>query len=115
MPRYPSVSLTTESQVVKHGAVDVEALSPQLVRIRDAFLELFEGAPARSKGELHRLDVGLAVTEAGEIAFATGNTRPSLTLSLERRQRSPSTRSASAARSVPAKEPVKEPEVVEID
>lgn len=55
------------------------------------------------------------MTEAGEIAFATENTRPSLTLPLERRQRSTSTRSEGAARSMPAKEPAKDKDVVEID
>ena len=101
MLRYPIATVTADRQVVNAGWVNMDTLTEQLLPIRDAFLELFERAPAKSRGELHRLELGLAVTEQG-IAFATGDTRPSLTLTLQSRQRSPRSNAA------------KKPDVVEI-
>lgn len=107
MPRYPVV--ITQGQERIDRAVDPDALSGQVVAIRDAFLKLFNGIPARSRGELDRVEIALALTDQGDIAFATGSTTPSMTLVLRTRQRSLSrsaTRKASAT---------KEPVVVEID
>lgn len=95
MPRYPIVTLTTDEELVNRRVVDVEALGEQLVPIRDVFLKLFTGTSSRGRGELHRLELGLTLTTDGNIAFATGSTKPSLTLTLERRQYSSKTRSAS--------------------
>jgi hypothetical protein len=97
-------------QVGTRRVVDVEKLSEQLIPIRDAFLKLFEGVQAKSRGEPHRLELGLTVTEQGNIAFAIGDTRPSLTLTLESRQRPPGSRSPRSKASA-----AKKPDVVEID
>jgi hypothetical protein len=108
MTRYPIVD--PARQIDNRRLVDVEKLSEQLIPIRDAFLKLFEGVHAKSRGEPHRLELGLTVTQQGNIAFAIGDTRPSLTLTLESRHRSPSDRSPrSKARAA------KKPDVVEID
>lgn len=109
MPTYPIVTPTTERQAVKYRAVDAEALTAQLVPIRDALLKLFERAPSRSRGELHWLEVRLAVTEQGDVAFATGTATPSLTLTLGARTRSPSARPTTSRSAAATK-----PEVVEI-
>jgi hypothetical protein len=106
--RYPIVDAAR--QVGTRRLVDVEELSEQLIPIRDAFLKLFEGVQARSRGEPHRLELGLTVTGEGDLAFAVGDTRPSLTLTLEIRQRSPSNRSPRSKASAS-----KKPDVVEID
>lgn len=110
MPTYPIVTSTTERQAVKYRAVDAEALTAQLIPIRDALLKLFERVPARSRGELHSLEVRLAVTEQGDVAFATGTTTPSLSLTLGSRHRAPNTRSATSTSHAATK-----PVVVEID
>jgi hypothetical protein len=107
MPRYPVV--ITQGQERHDRAVDADALSAQVVAIRDAFLKLFNGIPARSRGELDRVEIGLALTDQGDIAFAAGNTTPSMTLVLRVRQRSLG-RSAT-----PRASATKEPVVVEID
>ena len=109
MPRYPIVKLARDDQLLNRESVDVERLNEQLIPIRDVLLKLFDGAPAKSRGELHRLELGLAVTKDGNIAFTSGTTKPSLTLTLESRPRAPSTRSTTS-RSTAAKKP----EVVEI-
>jgi hypothetical protein len=57
MNRYPTFN--TESKKLVPRAIDVETLSEQLIPIRDAFLKVFDGARARSRGELHRLELGL--------------------------------------------------------
>ena len=67
MNRYPTFN--TESKKLVPRAIDVETLSEQLIPIRDAFLKVFDGARARSRGELHRLELGLTITEQGTIAF----------------------------------------------
>jgi len=94
---YPILDLTTDGvEVVPHQRVDVEALGEQLTPIRDALLELFEGGPKEGRVSLQRLEVGLAVTRDGRIAFATGNATPSLTLTFERRSSSSGTRATKA-------------------
>ena len=50
MNRYPTFN--TESKKLVPRAIDVETLSEQLIPIRDAFLKVFDGARARSRGEL---------------------------------------------------------------
>jgi hypothetical protein len=106
MTRYQTVDAArqTGGQVV-----DVERLSEQLIPIRDAFLKLFEGVQAKSRGEPHRLELGLTVTQYGDIAFATGDARPTFTLILQGRQVAPSTRSPRP------KSGAKKSDVVEID
>lgn len=96
MPSYPIVTVATERLEVTHRAVDAEALTAQLMPIRDTLLKLFQGMPGKSRGELHRVELGLVVTQGGQVAFATGATRPSLTLTFESRPR-PSARSKPAA------------------
>jgi len=107
MTRYQIVDATTRTG---GQVVDVERLSEQLIPIRDAFLKLFEGVQAKSRGEPHRLELGLTVTQYGDIAFATGDAQPSLTLTLQSRQRSPGTRSPGSKSSA-----AKKSDVVEID
>jgi len=107
MNRYPTFN--TESKKLVPRAIDVETLSEQLIPIRDAFLKVFDGARARSRGELHRLELGLTITEQGTIAFTVGDARPTLTLTLESRPRSPSARSTAKSGAG------KQPDVVEID
>jgi len=107
MNRYPT--LDTESKKLTPRAVDVETLSEQLIPIRDALLKLFDGVRSRSRGELHRVELGLTVTEQGTIAFTIGDARPSLTLTLESRQRSPSARATSKSGAA------KKPDVLKID
>jgi len=106
MNRYPTLDM--ESKKLTPRAVDVETLSEQLIPIRDALLKLFDGVRSRSRGELHRIELGLTVTEQGTIAFTIGDARPSLTLTLESRQRSPSVRGSKSGAA-------KKPDVVEID
>ena len=101
MNRYPTFN--TESKKLVPRAIDVETLSEQLIPIRDAFLKVFDGARARSRGELHRLELGLTITEQGTIAFTVGDARPTLTLTLESRPRSPNARST--AKSAAGKQP----------
>jgi hypothetical protein len=110
MPKYPILTLTTQGQDINYGAVDVGTLTAQLMPILDALLELFQDVPAKRRGELHRLELGLAVTQQGTIAFATGDVRPSLTLTLERRQRASGTRSATSRSGA-----AKKPDIVEVD
>lgn len=106
---YPILDLTTDGvEVVPHQRVDVEGLSEQLTPIRDALLELFEGGPKKGRVSLQRLEVGLAVTRDGRIAFATGNATPSLTLTFERRP------SPSGTRTTKAKSPAKS-DVLSVD
>lgn len=107
MTRYQTVDAATQTG---GHMVDVEMLSEQLIPIRDAFLKLFEGVQAKSRGEPHRLELGLTVTQHGDIAFAIGDAQPSLTLTLESRQRSPSTRSPTSKSSA-----AKKSDIVEID
>jgi hypothetical protein len=110
MLRYPIVTLVRDDQVVDQTAVNVETLTDQLIPIRDVLLKLFQGASAKTRGELHRVEIGLALTAGGNIAFATGTTTPSLTLTLESRPRTPGTRSTTSRSSV-----AKKSDVVEID
>ena len=114
--RFPIVSVTVDGQVVRDGAVTLEELEPQLERIRDAFTGLFTSGVARAGGELRRLEVGLAVTEAGDVAFATGNLRPSVMLSFEKRYRAATTKSKAPAKRTPAKKtPDKAPLVIAVE
>jgi hypothetical protein len=89
------------------------------VAIRDAFTELFARGTAREAGELRRLEVGLVVTEAGDVAFTTGNLRPSVMMSFEKRYRAAASRSktsATAAKKAPAKKtPEKAPLVIAVE
>jgi len=107
MRAYPIVTLAGQEV---YNTVDVESLRAQLTPIIDAFVELFDGGRAKGSGELHRLELGLTVTQRGTIAFAAGNASRSLTLTFESRQRSPGTR-ATTSRSSAAKKPA----VVKVD
>jgi hypothetical protein len=91
-----SVVRTTESRSAYPRGVEVESMSEQLKPILGALLTLFDGAPAKSRGELHKLEVGLVVTADGMIAFPSEGMRPTLTLTLGTRQRAPATRSATS-------------------
>jgi hypothetical protein len=85
---YPIVELTAQgAETVPHAGVDLEHLSEQLVPLRDALLDLFEGSRPRRTVALQRVEVGLSVTRDGRVAFATGNATAALTLTFERRQR----------------------------
>lgn len=90
---YPIVELTAQgAETVPHAGVDLEHLSEQLVPLRDALLELLEGASSKRTVALQRLEVGLSVTRDGRVAFATGNATASLTFTFERRQPAAATR-----------------------
>ena len=89
-----SVVHTTRSAYPR--GVEVESLSEQLKPILDALLTIFDGAPTKSRGELHELEVGLVVTQDGFLAFPSEDMRPTLTLTLGTRQRAPATRSATS-------------------
>jgi hypothetical protein len=106
MARY-SVARSTEGHLGP-GRVEVERLSEQLKPIVDAFIAVFNGVPARSRGQLQELEVGLVVTQDGEIAFPSEDMRPSLTLKLSNRQRPPATRSPSSRSSAAKKQDVVE-------
>jgi len=108
MTRYPLVTPEEDERVNPRG-IGVETLSEQLIPLREVFITLFDGASAKGRGELLRVELGLAVSKEGYIGFATGTTKPSITLTFERRPRSPSTRSATKASAA------KKPDVVEID
>ena len=95
MTTYPVVR-TTESKSRYPSGVEVESLREQLKPIRDALLTIFDGAPAKSRGELHKLEVGLVLTQDGIIAFPSEDMRPTLVLTLESRQRAPATRSTTS-------------------
>jgi hypothetical protein len=103
-----SVVRTTQSQAHRPSGVDVETLSEQLNPILDALLQIFDGIPAKSRGELHKLEVGLVVTQDGMVAFPSGDLRPSLTVTLGSRQRAPATRSATSKSSAAKKRDVVE-------
>jgi hypothetical protein len=108
MATYPVVH-TTQSRSAYPRGVEVETLSEQLKPILDALLTIFDGAPAKSRGELHKLEVGLVVTQDGILAFPSEDMRPTLTLTLGTRQRAPATRSATSKSGA-----TKKPDVVEI-
>ena len=103
-----SVVRTTQSLSPHPRGVDVESLSEQLKPILDGLLKMFDDAPAKSRGELHKLEVGLVATEDGVIAFPSDDMRPSLTLTLGSRQRAPATRSATSRSSAAKKRDVVE-------
>jgi hypothetical protein len=90
-----SVVRTTESRSAYPRGVEVESLSEQLKPILDALL-IFDGAPARSRGELQKLEVGMVVTQDGILASPSEDMRPTLTLTLGTRQCAPATRSATS-------------------
>jgi hypothetical protein len=73
----------------------VESLSEQLKPVLDALLTIFDGVPAKSRGEL-QLEVGLVVTQDGILAFPSEDIRPTLKLTLGTRQSAPATRSATS-------------------
>ena len=106
MRTYPTVTLATDDQLISFRGVYVEKLREQLIPIRDTLLKVFDGVPARSRGELSRLELGLTLTTDGNIAFVTGTTKPSITLTLETRPRSPRSRSKTSA--------TKQPDVIEV-
>src|SRR5262245_34663049 len=91
-----SVVRTTESRSAFPRGVEVDSLTEQLRPILDALLTIFDGTPPKSRGELHKLEVGLVVTEDGILAFPSEEMRPTLTLTLGTRQRSPATRSSTS-------------------
>ena len=91
-----SVVRTTESRSAHPRGVEVESLSEQLKPILDALLTVFDGGRPKRRGELHKLEVGLVVTQDGIIAFPSEGMRPTLTLTLGARQRAPATRSATS-------------------
>ena|SRR5512132_1273927 len=103
-----SVVRTTESKASFPSGVEVESLREQLKPIRDALLTIFDGAPAKSRGELHKLEVGLVLTQDGIIAFPSEDMRPTLVLTLESRQRAPATRSTTSRSSAAKKRDVVE-------
>ena len=107
MRAYPLVTLAGQEL---NNTVDVESLRAQIAPLIDAFLELFDGARAKGAGELHRLELGLAVTQRGAVAFAAGDATRSLTLTFETRQRTPSTRSSTSRSSA-----AKKPDLVKVD
>jgi hypothetical protein len=107
MARYPVVETTLSAPRLPRG-VEVESLSEQLKPILDALITMFDGAPAKSRGELHKLEVGLVLTQDGVVAFPSQDMRPSLTLTLGSRQRAPATRSATSKSKVAKKEDVVE-------
>ena len=107
--QYPIAIATSEGSALSRSMVDVEALTEQLIPIRDALLKLFEGLPAKSRGELQGVELGVHMTAGGNVALVSGNMVPSLKLILGSRQRSPSTRST-----MPRSSPAKKPDVVEI-
>jgi hypothetical protein len=91
-----SVVRTTASKSLYPNGVEVESLSEQLKPLRDALLTIFDVAPAKNRGELHKLEIGLVVTQDGILAFPSEDMRPTLTLTFESRQRAPATRSATS-------------------
>jgi hypothetical protein len=108
---YPIVDLTTDGvEVVTQRGVDLDTLHEQLEPLRDAFLALFAGASPRSRIALQRLEVGLAITRDGRVAFATGSATPTLRLTFERRPTTPGTRPTKPKAARPA-----EPDVVTLD
>lgn len=107
MRAYPLVTLAGQEL---NNTVDVESLRAQLTPLIDAFLELFDGARAKGAGELHRLELGLAMTQRGAVAFAVGDANRSLTLTFESRQRASGTRSTTSRSSA-----AKEPDVVKVE
>ena len=97
---YPIVELTTHgAETVPHAGVDLDTLRQQLVPVRDAMLDLFEGGTSKRGVALQRLEVGLSVTKDGRVAFATGNATASFTLTFERRQPAPRTPRSKATQS----------------
>jgi hypothetical protein len=114
---FPVVSVTMDGQIVREGAVTLEVLEPQLELIREAFTGLFTAGVARAGGELRRLEVGLAVTGSGDLAFTTGNLRPSVTLLFEKGYRAATAKSKTTARRAPAskKTPEKTPLVIAVE
>lgn len=107
---YPIVELTAQgAETVPHAGVDLEHLSEQLVPLRDAMLELLDGARAKRTVALQRLEVGLSVTRDGRVAFATGSATASLTLTFERRQ--PAATARGSKPKAPARKPKAEAEV----
>jgi hypothetical protein len=103
-----SVVRTTESRAAHPRGVEVESLREQLKPIRDALLTIFDDGPAKSRGELYKLEVGLVVTQDGILAFPSEDMRPTLTLTLGSRQRAPATRSATSRSSAAKKRDVVE-------
>ena len=103
MPLYQVVR-RREHEPTGHGmaaGVDIDTLTSQLIPLRDALLKVFDGIPARRRGEVQRLEVGLSLTERGDLALVAENTNALITLTLGSRQRLPSTRSKVASASKP--------------
>ena len=80
--QYPILTVSTDGQSIHPSIVDVDSLAEQLMPIRNALLKLFQKVPARSRGELKELELGLYLTTGGQIAFVSGNIAPSLMLRL---------------------------------
>lgn len=80
--QYPILTVATDGQTIHPSTVDVDALTEQLMPIRNALLKLFHKVPARSRGELKELELGLYLTAGGQVAFVSGNIAPSLMLRL---------------------------------
>jgi hypothetical protein len=95
MPFY-QVIRRSEHDPTGHGmaaGVELDNLTSQLIPLRDALLKVFDGIPARRRAEVQRLEVGLSLTERGDLALAAENTKALITLTLGNRQRLPRTRS----------------------
>ena len=112
MPLYPIVTVAGDGQVASQNrAFDIDTLSAQLAPVRDAILQLFEGR-AKGRAELKQVEIGLVVTDRGEIAFATGSANPSMTITVGVRQRTTTSRATGAKSRAAVAE---EPEVVQVD
>lgn len=108
MARYFVVDTTQGGSIRSGRGVDIERLSDQLKPILHGLLAVFDGAPAKSRGELDKLEVGLVVTRDGIVAFPSEDMRPSLTLTLASRQRAPATRPPTSKSSTAKKRDVVE-------
>jgi hypothetical protein len=110
MPLYPIVTVAEDGQVaLQNRAFDVDTLGTQLAPVRDAILQLFEGR-AKGRAELKQVEIGLVVTDRGEVAFATGNANPSMRITVGIRQRTTTSRATGAKPRAAEK-----PEVVQVD
>lgn len=118
MPIYQISEPADPHRRVHFEAVDMDALTSQLIPIRDALLRVFEGVPARSRGELQRLEMAIAVSDKGVLAIPGENTRPVLTLTVGMRPRSSGGRSGTSKSTTSAKRDIvqiEEPSVGEVE
>jgi hypothetical protein len=83
-------------------SVDLEEMTDELIHVRDAMLKVFDGIPARARGEVQSVEIGLVLTTRGNIAIPTEDMKPSLTLTLGTKPKASGTRSG-ASRAAAAK------------